>query len=257
MLSYAQNGEDVVLARAFKNQSSGFYVDVGACDPQACSVTKHFYDRGWHGINVEPIDVYHEKLNLERPRDINLKLAVASRASRAEFVAYEGALGISGLREMLNHQAIGTTEFASKGTTYEVEVATLSQIVTQHVSTCVDFLKIDVEGAEKAVLEGADWKTFRPRVIVIEAIRPMSNEPTWPEWEDLLTAAGYSFALFDGLNRFYYRCEEPELRAPLSVPANVLDGYVSAAHYDLHVRFEKLADAFHALHNRVAELEGR
>ncbi len=55
MVSYAQNGEDVVLARVFGDRRAGFYVDVGAGHPVVDSVTKHFYDLGWRGINVEPL----------------------------------------------------------------------------------------------------------------------------------------------------------------------------------------------------------
>jgi hypothetical protein len=47
----------------------------------------------------------------------------------------------------------------------------------------------------------------------------------WHEWEGILLANGYEFALFDGLNRFYYRREEPQLRERLSYPANVTDGF--------------------------------
>jgi len=39
-------------------------------------------------------------------------------------------------------------------------------------------------------------------------------------------AAGYWFALFDGINRFYVRDDEPELRDRIAAPANVLDDYV-------------------------------
>src|SRR5438477_8765804 len=40
MISYAQNFEDVLLARVFSAQTTGFYVDVGAHDPEIFSVTK-------------------------------------------------------------------------------------------------------------------------------------------------------------------------------------------------------------------------
>ena len=41
----------------------------------------------------------------------------------------------------------------------------------------------------------------------------------------MLFEQGYEFGLFDGLNRYYYRREEPSLRAPLSYPANITDGF--------------------------------
>jgi hypothetical protein len=52
LISYAQNAEDVLLWRALGAVQDGFYIDVGANDPQEGSVTKLFYDAGWHGINV-------------------------------------------------------------------------------------------------------------------------------------------------------------------------------------------------------------
>jgi hypothetical protein len=47
MYTYAQNFEDVMLNRLFHEQASGFYIDVGAWDPNMHSVTKHFYKGGW------------------------------------------------------------------------------------------------------------------------------------------------------------------------------------------------------------------
>ena len=65
--SYAQTYEDVMLARAFAGRTEGFYIDVGAQDPRFDSVTKAFYDLGWHGINLEPVEHWHRKLVADRP----------------------------------------------------------------------------------------------------------------------------------------------------------------------------------------------
>jgi len=62
LISYAQNFEDVMLARVFHGRKNGFYVDVGAADPINLSVTKWFYDLGWSGINVEPNRKLFERL---------------------------------------------------------------------------------------------------------------------------------------------------------------------------------------------------
>ena len=55
MISYAQNFEDVVLNRVFHNVDHGLYIDIGAYDPVIHSLTKHFYDKGWSGVNEAPI----------------------------------------------------------------------------------------------------------------------------------------------------------------------------------------------------------
>src|SRR6476659_9728686 len=95
MISYAQNGEDVVLARAFGSRDIGFYVDVGASHPVADSVTKHFYDRGWRGINVEPVSASFQELLSERPQDRNLNIAIGFRQAARTFYQVPANPGLS------------------------------------------------------------------------------------------------------------------------------------------------------------------
>ena len=80
IISYAQNYEDVLLNRLFSDCPNGFYIDVGACHPVVHSVTKLFYERGWHGINVEPIPGLCEMLAHDRQRDINLGIGLSGTA---------------------------------------------------------------------------------------------------------------------------------------------------------------------------------
>ena len=95
-ISYAQNYEDVILWRALRDVERGFYVDVGAADPEEWSVTRAFYDRGWSGINVEPLDEYFDRLTKDRPRDTNLKVAVGREAGLRTLHAIRGT-GLSTL----------------------------------------------------------------------------------------------------------------------------------------------------------------
>jgi FkbM family methyltransferase len=227
MVSYAQNFEDVVLNRVFSNQATGFYIDVGAWDPDIDSVTKHFYLKGWRGINIEPTDFFHDKLVQARPDDINLKAAIGNGGPKSRFIEFAGS-GISGLAESVEGMIAEGAGLGFEVKEFDVDVMALSEVTAKYARRAVDFLKIDVEGGERGVIESAEWRGFRPRVILVEAIAPITHEPTWFKWEGLLFDAGYSFALFDGLNRYYYRSEEPELKARLSVPANVLDGFVIA-----------------------------
>lgn len=85
MVSYAQNGEDVVLRRVFHGQESGFWIDIGACDPELDSVTQHFFLNGWTGINVEPDATLYEKFVTARPTDINIRAAIAGDSQGRRF----------------------------------------------------------------------------------------------------------------------------------------------------------------------------
>ena len=244
MVSYAQNAEDVILNRVFAGQQAGFYIDVGAWDPDIDSVTKHFYLNGWRGINIEPTDLYYARLAEKRPADINLKVAVGPKVGKAQFVQH-GDSGLSGLVETTERLASfnAISDFSIRQ--IEVDVMPLSEITSRYAAPDVDFLKIDVEGGERGVIESAEWRAFRPRVVVVESLKPITNEPAWFDWEGLLFDAGYCFALFDGLNRYYYRAEEPSLRHNLSTPANILDSYITAS-------FKSLQERCHELESRIS-----
>ena len=69
MISHAANAEDVVLHRALCTGGAlGRYVDVGASSPYLGSVTRHFYEAGWSGIDVEPLAEEAGELRRARPR---------------------------------------------------------------------------------------------------------------------------------------------------------------------------------------------
>jgi hypothetical protein len=70
-----------------------------------------------------------------------------------------------------------------------------------------------VEGAEADVLAGMDFKRWRPRVVLLEAVAPGSMAEAWGAWEPDLLAHGYRFAFFDRLNRFYVAEEAEDLAA--------------------------------------------
>ena len=253
-VSYAQNFEDVLLWRALRSVGPGFYIDVGAAHPDIDSVTRALYDRGWCGVNVEPVAASAQRLRAARPRDVTLQVALGEAPGRAEFFVVQGA-----------DTGLSTTDAAMAGeydparfgvNRTEVEVDTLAAVCRRHAPGPIHVLKVDVEGAERAVLAGADFAAFRPWVVLVEATAPMSTVETHLGWEGILLAAGYRFVWFDGLNRFYVAEERAEALAPhFRTPPNVFDDFVRAADTDWAVRIglaeARQADA--ALRARAAE----
>lgn len=223
IISYAQNFEDVILWRALGKIESGFYIDVGACSPDEHSVTRLFSERGWRGLNIEPNAQHYRDLEKRRPRDINLRIALAECSGKMP-MHFFGTTGLSTLDE-----TIATRHRASYPENVDVvEVRPLRSVWSEHVPNDqpVHFLKIDVEGFERQVLAGCDWKAQRPWVVVIEATSPLSPEPSHLAWEHLLIDAGYRAVYFDGLNRFYLAREREDLASAFGAPPNVFDDYI-------------------------------
>ena len=67
----------------------------------------------------------------------------------------------------------------------------------------ITFLNVDVEGFEKQVFSGIDFKRYHPRVIMAESTTPLTEVATHQLWESILIDNGYIFAMDDGLNRYY------------------------------------------------------
>jgi FkbM family methyltransferase len=234
-VSYAQNFEDIMLWRALCDVKNGFYVDVGAADPDEETVTRAFYDRGWSGINIEPLDDYFDKLKRRRPRDVNLKVA-AGRGTGVQTLHCFVGTGLSTLDPGISAQHVTEGRSAQH---VSVPVLTLTEILLECAPAMIHFLKIDVEGAEAEVLEGLDLSRFRPWIIVVEATKPNSPEINTSGWEHLIVKHGYDLAYFDGLNCYYVTDEKPELKQRLKIPPNVFDCFVR---WTEAVKAEKIAE---------------
>ena len=251
-VSYAQNYEDVMLRRALAKVDRGFYIDVGAAEPYADSVTAAFYERGWRGINIEPMPGPFERLARARPQDVNLQVAVENRQTVARYFAVDGGNGIStGIPKLAEEYRDANWDISQ----VTVAVTTLRDICETYVGEKpVHFLKIDVEGNEREVLASADFNTFRPWIILVEATEPNSQIPSHEGWEVLLLEAKYHFVYFDGLNRFYVSAEKmDELKHAFMVPPNWFDGFVRASESDMIRRATDLERQLAELQRQLQE----
>ncbi len=254
MITYALNHEDVLLARLFDPSHQGFYVDIGASDPLVSSVTRHFYESGWRGVNVEPTST--SRLLFEhRPRDVNLAVAVSDKAGSITFYEFGDwhPLSTCDAEQAQRTRQQTNLDYHAR----DVPVTTLADICRQHVHDGIDFLSVDVEGHERQVLSGGDWERYRPVAVVVEATLPNSQIPSHAGWEDVLTGAGYVYATFDGLNRYYIRREDERLVSRLHAPACVFDDYVPAEIIERRKQLEEQHRHLEALAKDAAWLRER
>ena len=246
MISYAQNFEDVMLWRALKTIKNGFYIDVGANHPIDNSVTKYFYDNGWNGINIEPELEQFTLLKKDRQKDINLNIAIHSTKKKINlFVSEINDKGLTTSLENIVEESSFKDSFTKS---HLVKAQTLNEICKENNVTVVHFLKIDVEGAEKDVLESFAFEQIRPWIVIVEATKPTTQIDTSKEWEYILLDKDYIFVYFDGLNKFYVAKEKNQLKKYFQYPPNVFDSFV------LHP-YKKLESELEQSHQKSQELE--
>lgn len=223
ILSYSQNAEDVVLRRIFKYKQKGFYIDVGAGYPIINSVTKHFYENGWRGINIEPQKDIFKVLEKARPEDVNLNVAIDTESGKKKMAAYPDRWGLATLDRsvMQHHKELGLREID-----IDVDTTTIDSILDKYNIDSVDFFKVDVEGFEDQVIQTIDFSKIQPSVIVVEATYPAESKLAIGSWHKVLLKNGYDYVLFDGINNFYVTNDIAKTIDGLLPPANHRDRFI-------------------------------
>lgn len=212
--------EDVILYHVFHETSNIFYIDVGANDPWLYSVTKMLYDKGAHGINIEPIQEIANLYLRERPRDIIVCAGVgAEKTTKTLFL--QGSLS-GGSSTVVEDNII-----MNDAKQVAIDMYPLKEICNKYISNNqeIHFLKIDVEGAEKEVLLGSDFAIYRPWCVVMESTLPGTDIPCYAEWESLLLGNAYHFVFSHGVNRYYVADEHSELDERFIPVENLLNRY--------------------------------
>jgi FkbM family methyltransferase len=219
-IGYAQNGEDIVLLRALGAQAEGRWIDVGANHPVNDSVTKNFSDIGWTGLNVEPVESFHRALVAQRPRDVNVLAAVSDASGTMTFFRNESNLDLSTFDESL------VAIYRDRGDTItplDVPVFRLGELCHRHLEPGpIDFLKVDTEGHELAVLASHDFDAYPVRVALAEA-----TDARLDGIVQLLESHDLRFVTFDGLNAWFVTAGEwSQLSRVIGRPPSpVLDWY--------------------------------
>ncbi len=222
--SYAQNFEDVMLWRALKHVQSGFYIDIGAQDPLVDSVSRGFYEQGWRGVSIEPTAFYADRLRLNRPDEDVRQCAVGVELGKLTFFEFRGTgLSTADLTAVEAHRANGYLPTMST-----IDVVPLSKILDDYAGREVHWLKIDVEGMERSVLESWGNSPLRPWLVVIESTVPGTAEKIEDGCELLLRNKGYELAYFDGLNSYFVSAAKRELLQSFKIPPNVFDDFTLA-----------------------------
>ena len=211
-LAFGQEAEDIILLGklAAPVGRRGFYVDVGAHHPTHFSNTFLFHRMGWRGVNIDATPGVEALFRKARPGDA-FEEAVVGDGGTVEFVDFAGhaVSGVAG--DTADARAAAHPgDLVGRRT---VATRRLGDLLREHVpaGTPVDFLTVDVEGHELAVLESNDWDAYRPRAVLAE----VGDAPTLA---DALASPVAAYPQRPGLRRLRQDRRHRLLRPPRPAP---------------------------------------
>lgn len=181
-------GVDLIVKDIFKNKKNGVYIDVGCHHPLINNNTNLLNLIGWKGINVDLDFNSIDMFNYFRPKDYNIKIALSDKK------------GFSNLYFFHNRAAKNTiSKVRGKGakTIREIQVDTLNNVIKNckfKINT-IDLLSIDVEGNELNVLKGLNFNKYKPKIVILEFIRPNVKEFYQNDIKDITKSNIYKFMI--------------------------------------------------------------
>ena len=159
------DNEDTAVLNYFKDKKNGFYVDIGCYHPIHRNNTYVLNKKNWNGINIDTSQFSIELFDYLRPNDLNYNCAISNKN---KFIKLFYQKELSQLSTTKKDQA--ETVFQGNIKEKEIQAFTLDEILSRdkYKNSKIDFLDIDVEGADLKVLEGLSFDKFKPELVCVE-----------------------------------------------------------------------------------------
>jgi FkbM family methyltransferase len=195
---HSQFAEDVTLDRLFKKQKSGFFVDVGCYHPIKFNNTYKLYKRGWRGVNIDIDSIKILGFKVVRMRDENVCCAISNNPG--ELTLYTN--GIYSLTTSISPEFTSQREGYHERKTHSKK---LSEVLdsSRFSGKNIDFLSIDVEGADLEVLKSLDFERYKPQVVAVESHQMTIDEVLNDEIFLFLSNLGYKMIGWNGLTLIF------------------------------------------------------
>jgi FkbM family methyltransferase len=200
----ADSLQDIWVLHEMARKQGGYFVEFGAGDGIALSSTWPLErDFGWRGILAEPNPAWHECLPRNRPlAAIDLRCVYRETGSKLAFAATRHAL-LSTIREFVDRD--GHAKSRNEHAVIEVETVSLNDLLRSHgAPRKIDYICIDTEGSELAILQAFDFDAWDVRLFSIEHNYTSDRAKI----DDLMRAQGYEcrYPTCSGGDGWYRKC---------------------------------------------------
>jgi FkbM family methyltransferase len=206
--SHGQFAEDRILGEIFADRAEGYCVEIGAYDGRTGSASYLFEKRGWDCLLVEPIPALAEEIRKHRSGKV-INCAVSNRAGEATFFVAENVEQMSTLDLTPDHLE-WIRQVGGEIKQITVPTATLDSLLAEAAFPEIQFITIDVEGHEAAVLEGFTLESYRPRIVILEDNSVNGNSRV----ARYMTDRGYVHFRRTGINEWYAHESDVDLIRP-------------------------------------------
>lgn len=179
--TYSMESEDLIILKNISGIKNKFFVDVGCYHPLHINNTFLLYKNGWTGINIDVSDYSIELFKFIRPKDINIVSAISEKNKEVTLYFQKKISQLTTIKK-----EVSIKRMQGKINKKVIKSKTLNYVLsnTKYKNQKIDFLNIDIEGADFEALKSLDFDIYRPNLICIEI-----------DTKDLLNSSIYKYLI--------------------------------------------------------------
>lgn len=185
----SQLGQDIWVLERSNYKRNGFFVEFGATDGVSLNNTWLLETEfGWSGICAEPNPNFFAKLEKNRRCTVSDACIYATSGEVVEFILADVYGGIADFAASDDHTD-KRMAYKAEGEVLYLETVSLDDFLTAHNAPReIDYMSIDTEGSELAILSAFPFEKWQIRLLTIEH----NFTPARAEIRALLEGHGYT-----------------------------------------------------------------
>lgn len=165
---------------------NGYYVEIGAWDGRRKNSTIILEKAGWTGTAIEPSPESFRQLTKNRKCRC-LNVAVFDHDGEVDFVIFPDRPEWNGILQTFDDAHRKKMQDPNIGRPAEITKISCKSWNSLDLPSDIDYMQLDVEGAELAILDCIDWTKQRISYICLE-----DNHFTYnSQYRDYMTNLGY------------------------------------------------------------------